>query len=169
MDRPGDLAQWNMSKTTTAYCQINCAIPWLSCEQLLYLSEHPRISQMRQRDKSDLPLPVLSYKYFLLEYSISTLSFYSPKLTFPATAPSKVSKIPNEGPPPPTPKSSIVFLARRWPSTSLFLRLVHHPVSFTFTIPLFIRNSSYWTFVTSLMLRLLKMDHVIMSIANHIC
>jgi len=81
---------------------------------------------MRQRDKSDLPLPVLSYKYFLLEYSFSTLSFYSPKLTFPAAAPPKVSKISNEDPSSPTPKSSIVFLARKWPSTSLFLRSVHH-------------------------------------------
>jgi len=37
---------------------------------------------MRQRDKSDLPLLVLSYKYFLLEYSFSTLSFLSQKSTF---------------------------------------------------------------------------------------
>ena len=131
----------------TAYYQITCAIPWLSCEQLPYLSEHPRISRMRQRDKWDLPLPVLSYKYFLLEYS-STLSFYSPKLTFPAVAPPKASKISNESLSPPNPKFSIVFFARRWPSTSLFLRSVHHPASFTFTMPLFIRNSSYWTFLS---------------------
>jgi len=32
---------------------------------------------MRQRDKSDLPLPSLSYKYFLLWYSSPILSFYS--------------------------------------------------------------------------------------------
>jgi len=148
MDRPGDLAQWNISKTTTACCQITCAIPWLSCEQLPYQSEHPWISRMWQRDKSDLPLPVLSYKYFRLEYSFSTLSFYSPKLTFPAAAPPKASKISNEGLSSPNPKFFIVFLARRWPSTLLFLRSVHHPVSFTFTIPLFIRNSSYWTFLS---------------------
>ena len=46
----------------TASCQITCTIPWLPCEQLPYLPEHPQISRMRQRDKSDLPLPVLSYK-----------------------------------------------------------------------------------------------------------
>jgi len=49
----------------TACCQITCAIPWLPCEQLPYPPEHPRISRIRRRDKSDLPLPSLSYKYFL--------------------------------------------------------------------------------------------------------
>jgi len=145
MDRPGDIAQWNISKITTTCCQITCAIPWLLCEQLPYPSEHPRISRMRQRDKSDLPLPVLSYKYFLLRYSFSILSFYSPKPTFTAAAPPEVFKISNKGLSPPTPKSLIFFPVRRWPSTLLFLRSVYHPVSCTFTIPLFIRNSSYWT------------------------
>jgi len=102
MDRPGDFAHWNISKTMTACCQITCVIPWLSCEQLPYPSEHPRISRMRQRDKSDLPLPVLSYKYFLLGYSFSILSFFSPKLTFTAAAPPEVSKISKEGLSPPT-------------------------------------------------------------------
>jgi len=37
---------------------------------------------MRQRDKSDLPLPFLLYKYFLLRCSSSILSFYNPKPTF---------------------------------------------------------------------------------------
>ena len=46
----------------TASCQITCAIPWLPCKQLPYLPEYPRISRIRRRDKSDLPLPVLSYK-----------------------------------------------------------------------------------------------------------
>ena len=69
MDRPRDLAQWNISKIMTACCQITCTTPWSPCEQLPYLPEHPRVSRMRQRDKSDLPLPVLSYKYFLLRYS----------------------------------------------------------------------------------------------------
>ena len=35
---------------------------------------------MWQRDKSDLPLPISSYKYFLLGYSFSITSFYSPTL-----------------------------------------------------------------------------------------
>ena len=76
----------------TACCQITCAIPWLPCEQLPYPPEHPRISRMWRRDKSDLPLPVFSYKYFLLWYSFSILSFYSPKSTLTAAAPSEVSK-----------------------------------------------------------------------------
>ena len=50
----------------TASCQITCAIPWLPCEQLPYLPECPRISRIRRRDKTNLPLPVLSHKYFLL-------------------------------------------------------------------------------------------------------
>jgi len=44
---------------------------------------------MRQRDKSDLPLPFLSYKYFLLRYSSSILSFYNLKLTLVAAGSSK--------------------------------------------------------------------------------
>ena len=82
---------------------------------------------MRRRDKSDLPLPVLSYKYFLLWYSFSILSFYSPKSTFTAAAPSEVSKNFNEGFLHQSPKSSTFFLVRKWPSTSSCLRSVHHP------------------------------------------
>jgi len=41
---------------------------------------------MRQRDKSNLPLPSLSYKYFLLWYSSSIVSFYSLIPTFLAVA-----------------------------------------------------------------------------------
>ena len=70
----------------TACRQITCTIPWLPCEQLPYPPEYPRISRMQQRDKSDLPLPVLFYKYFLLGYSFSILSFYSSKSTFLAAA-----------------------------------------------------------------------------------
>ena len=83
----------------TAYCQITCAIPWLPCEQLPYPPEHPRISRMRQRDKSDLPLPSLSYKYFLLRYSSSILSFYSLIPTFLAAALLKNFKNSGQGSP----------------------------------------------------------------------
>ena len=111
----------------TACCQITCAIPWLPCEQLPYPPEYLRISRMRQRDKSDLPLPVLSYKYFLLQYSSSILSFYCPKSTFTAVALPEDSKNFNEGLLLQSPKSSILFLARKWPSTSSCLRSVHYP------------------------------------------
>ena len=127
MDRPGDLVQWNIFKIMTACCQITCAIPWLSCKQLPYPPEHPRISRMRQRDKSNLPLPVLSYKYFLLGYSFSILSFYSPKSTFTAAAPPEDSKNFNEGLLHQSPKSSIFSLVRKWPSTSPSPRSVHYP------------------------------------------
>ena len=126
MDRPGDPTQWNIFKIVTACCQITCAIPWLPCKQLPYPPEHPRISRMRQRNKSDLPLPTLSYKYFLLGYSFSILSFYSPKSTFTAAAPPEDSKNFNEGPLHQSPKSSIFFLARTWPSTSPCLRSLHY-------------------------------------------
>ena len=82
MNRPGDLAEWDIPKIMTAYCQITCTIPWLPCKQLPYLPEHPRISRMRRRDKLDLPLPSLTYKYFLLRYSSPILSFHSLKPTF---------------------------------------------------------------------------------------
>jgi len=126
MDRPGDLVQWNISKIMTACCQIIYAIPWLSCEQLPYPPEYPRILRMRQRDKSDLPLPVLSYKYFLLRYSFSILSFYNPKSTFTMAAPPEDSKNFKEGLLHQSPKSSILSLARKWPSTSSCLRSVHY-------------------------------------------
>ena len=92
MDRPGNLAQWNISKIMIACCQITCTIPWLPCEQLPYPPEHPWVSRMWQRDKSDLPLPVLSYKYFLLEHSFLILSFNNPKSTSLAAAPFEDSK-----------------------------------------------------------------------------
>jgi hypothetical protein len=84
---------------------------------------------MRQRDKSDLPLPDLSHKYFLLRYSSSILSFYSPKSTFLAAAPPEDSMNFNEGLLHQSPKSSTLFHARKWPSTSSFLRSTQHPLS----------------------------------------
>ena len=99
---------------------------------------------MRQRDKSDLPLPVLSYKYFLLRYSFSILSFYNPKSTFLAAALPKNSKNFSKNLLHQSSKSSILFLAKKWPSTSSFLRSVYHPFSFcTFAILLFICDSFY--------------------------
>ena len=83
MDRPGDLVPWNIFKIMTTCCQITYAIPWLPCEQLPYPPEHSWISRMRQRDKSNLSLSNLSYKYFLLRYSFFISSFYSPKIYFP--------------------------------------------------------------------------------------
>ena len=130
MGRPGDLAQWNIFQITTAYRQITCAIPWLPCEQLSYPPEHPRISRMRQRDKSDLPLPISSYKYFLLRYS-SILSFYSSKSTFLAAALLKSSKNFSKNLLQQLSRSSISpSLRKKWPSTSSSLRSVHHPPSF---------------------------------------
>ena len=60
----------------TACRQITCTFPWLPCDQLPYPPEHLRISRIRQRDKTDLPLLTLPYKYFLPWHSSSTLSFY---------------------------------------------------------------------------------------------
>ena len=129
----------------TACCQITCAIPWLSCEQLPYPPEHPRISRMWQRDKSDLPLPVLSYKYFLLRYTFSILSFYSPKSTSLVAALPENSKNSSKGLLHQSSKSSILFLEKKWPSTSSFLRSVYHPSPFcTFAVLLFICDSFYW-------------------------
>ena len=144
MDRPRDPAQWNISKIMTAWCQITCTIPWLPRKQLPYLPEHPRILRMRQRDKSNLPLPVLSYKYFLLGYSFSILSFYSPKSTFAVAASPEDSKNFNEGLLHQSLKSSIFLsqenghqLHRAWGQFTTLL-------VYTFTVLLFIRDSFYW-------------------------
>ena len=140
MDRPGDLVQWNI-KIMTACHQITCAIPWLPCEQLPYPPEHPRISRMRQRDKSDLPLPVLSYKYFLLGYPFSIASFYSPNSAFLAAALFENSNNSSKSFPhqPPNLRSSSSWedghqLHRTWGQFITLLFCI-------FTVFLFIRNS----------------------------
>jgi len=147
MDRPGNLVQWNISKILTACCQITYAIPWLPCEQLPYPHERPWNSQMWRRDKSDLPLSVLSYKYSLLRYSFSTLSFYSPKSTFFGGGITRGLQELQQRPFFTNPQVFVFFPARRWPSTSLFLRSAFHPFSCTFTVLLFVRNLSYWIFL----------------------
>ena len=146
MERPGDLVQWNISKIMTACCQITCAIHRLPCEQLPYPPEHPRILQMRQRDKSDLPLPVLPDKYFLLQYSFSILSSCSPKSTSSTTAILEDSKNSNKDLLQQLSKLSISpSFKKEWPSTSSSSRSVHHPFSFrTFAVLLFICDSFYW-------------------------
>jgi hypothetical protein len=99
---------------------------------------------MRQRDKSDLPLPILSYKYFLLQYSFTILSFYSSKYTFLAAALPENSKNFSKSLLHQSPKSSILFLVKKWPSTSSFLRSAYHPSSLcTFVVLLFICDSFY--------------------------
>jgi len=131
MDQLGDLVQWNIFKIMTAYCQITCTIPWLPCEQLPYPPEYSRTSRMRQRDKSDLPLPVLSYKYFLLQYSFSILSFYSPKSTFLAAASLEDSENKDLLQQPSKPSIS-PSLKKEWPSTSTSPRSVYHPFFFSY-------------------------------------
>jgi len=129
----------------TACSQITCAIPWLPSEQLPYPPEHPQISQMRERDKSDLPLPVLSYKYFHLRYSFSISSFHILKSTFLVAAPSKNSKNSSKGLLHQSFKSSIFSIGKKWPSTSSFLRSVCYPSSFCiFAVLLFICDTFYW-------------------------
>jgi len=66
-------------KIMIACCQITCTIPWLPCKQLPYPPEHPRISQIRQWDKSEMPLLISPYKYFLPWYSFSTLPSFIPQ------------------------------------------------------------------------------------------
>ena len=111
----------------TACCQITCAIPWLPCEQLPYPPKHPRISRIRRRDNSDLPL---SYKYFLLRYSSSILSFYILNPTSLAAA--LFENFKNSG-------KDLLYnlpslrsfppLRKKWPSTLSSLRSTQHPLS----------------------------------------
>ena len=131
----------------TACRQITCAIPWLSCEQLPYPPEHPRISRMQRRDKSDLVLPSLSYKYFLLRFSSSILSFYSLIPTFLAAALLKNFKNSGQRSPPTISQVFEFFLSlgsnghqlrRPWgqPNTPFLL--------YTLVVLLFISESIYW-------------------------
>ena len=129
----------------TACCQITCAIPWLTCEQLPYPPEHPHISRMRQRDKSDLPLPVLSYKYFFLRYTFSILSFYSLKSTFLVAALHENSKNSSKGLLHQSSKSSIFPLLWEEMAINFIVPEVSPPSFFyTFTVLLFICKSIYW-------------------------
>ena len=68
----------------TVWCQITCTIPWLPCKQLLYPPKHPRISQIRRRDNSELPLLILPYKYFFPWHSSSILSFHTSQTYLPS-------------------------------------------------------------------------------------
>ena len=124
----------------TAYCQITCTISWLSYEQLPYPPEHPRFSQIRQRDKSKMPLLSLSYKYLLLRHYLSTLPFCIFKPIFLAAALFENPK--NSSEPQQSFKSSIFFLSgKKWPSTSPSLRsiLSHLP----FLLPYFYLPQNY--------------------------
>jgi len=131
----------------TACCQIICAIPCLSCEQLPYPPEHPRISRMRQRDKSDLPLPSLSYKYFLLRYSSSILSFYNLIPSFLAVALLKNFKNSAQGSPPTTFRVFEFFLFLREMAINFVVpevNLITPFLLYTFIVLLFIHESIYW-------------------------
>jgi len=96
---------------------------------------------MRRRNKSNLPLPVLSYKYFLLGYSFSIASFYSPNSAFLATATIREFQELQQELPPTTPKSSIFFPTGQWPSTLSSLRLAYPP-SFLYSCCTFIHPQS---------------------------
>ena len=99
---------------------------------------------MRQRDKSDLPLPVLSYKYFLLRYSFSILSFYSHKSTFLAAALPENSKNSSKGLLHQSSKSSIYPLPRKQMAINFIVPEVSLPTFFyTFTVLMFICKSIY--------------------------
>jgi len=94
---------------------------------------------MRQRDKSKMPPIILTYKYFLPQYSFSTLPFSIPKLIFSDgdlneklntsnNAKLPYSKTLNS-------KSSNLWSSpywKKWLSTSLFLRLIHSHLLFPF-------------------------------------
>jgi hypothetical protein len=124
------------SKIMITCCQITCTIPLLSCEQLPYPSEQPRISWIRQRDKSRIRLLIPTYKYFLHQYSSSTSSFLILKFVSPAAVLTKssrsstvkklsYSKVLLE----PSKLRLFLLFMKKWPPTSLFLKLIHsHPL-----------------------------------------
>ena len=109
----------------TARCQITCTIPWLTCKQLAYPTAHPQISRIRQRDKSEMSLLYLSYKYFVLRHSFSTLSFCILKPIWMVAALFEKPKNSSENLPQQFFKSLIFFLSeKKWASTSSSLRSI---------------------------------------------
>jgi len=98
---------------------------------------------MQQRDKSDLPLPSLSYKYFLLQYSSSILSFYSLIPTFSGSGTAQElqelrSRISSDN----LLGLRVFFLSeRKWPTTSSPLRLTQSP-PFSFILLLYSYSSA---------------------------
>ena len=122
----------------TTCCQITCTILWLLCEQLPYPPEHPRISRIRQGDKSDIPLLTLPYKYFLRLHSFSTLPSCIPKPISLAATSSKSPRTPVNLPQWFLKSSISFFLGKKWLSTSSSPRLIYSnlflslPYFFTF-------------------------------------
>jgi len=94
MDWPRNLAQWNISRSRL--------LPIKSPAQSLDYranSYHIHLSILGFHgygEESNLPLPVLSYKYFLLGYSFSITSFYSPNSAFLVAALFESSKNSNK-------------------------------------------------------------------------
>jgi hypothetical protein len=132
-------------KIMIAHYQITYRIPWLPCKQLSYPPEHPRISRIRQRDKSEIPLPTLSYNYFLGTLSPSCHPS-SPKLISLTAALSKSSRTEQNLPQQSLKSSIFFFLGKKWPSTSSSLRLIYsHPSLFSLQ-PFTFCESTYLAF-----------------------
>jgi len=100
---------------------------------------------MQQRDKSDLPLPILSYKYLLLWYSSSIMSFYSLKSTLLAAALFKNFKNSGKDFPQQCSESSISSFFREEMAISFVVPEVNLPPPsfYTFVVLLFIYKSIY--------------------------
>jgi len=99
---------------------------------------------MQRRDKSDLPLSFLPYKYLLLWYSSSTLSFYSLKSTSLAAALPENSKNSSKGLLHQSSKTSISPLPQEEMAINFVVPEVSLPSFFhTFTVLLFICKSIY--------------------------
>jgi len=97
---------------------------------------------MRQKDKSDLPLPSLSYKYFLLRYSSSILSFYSLIPTFLVAALLENFKISSKDLLQQSSESSILSSPREEMAINFIVPKVNSPLLFSFIILLYSYSSA---------------------------
>ena len=133
-------AQWNILKIMITCHQITCTISWLSCKQLPYSSEQRQISRMRQRDKSEMPLLDSTYKYILPRHSSSTSLFSISKphsfQRWFCQARTHLQSTRNPPAKPSSPRLHLRFAQKKWPSTSMSLRLISH--SSPFILPQFL-------------------------------
>ena len=142
MDRPGNPAQWNISRLWPL------------------LAKSPVQSLDYRANSYHIHLSVLGFHGYGEEISQICLCPFCPinssfsgtpspshhstaQLCFSGGGTVRELQELQQEPPPTTPKFSIFSPTRRWPSTSSFLRSAYCSFSCTFIVSLFIRNLSY--------------------------
>ena len=113
--------------------QITCTIPWLSCEQLPYPLEHPRISWIQHRDKSKYPCSLQPINTSFLNTLSLPCHPSSPDSSSGGSIDEELKSSGSEElPQNPQVFDPFFFSGKKWLSTSSCLRLIHsHPFTAT--------------------------------------